>query len=135
MNRVKTWVLIAGLGGLFVLLGEVLFHGVGGLAIGLAFGLGINLAMYWFSDKIAIATTRSKPVTEQEYPQLYAIVRSLADARDIPMPRIYVSEMAQPNAFATGRGPSHAAVSVTKGCSRSWTNGSSAACSPTSCRT
>ncbi len=115
VNRVKTWVLIAGLGGLFVLLGEVLFHGVGGLAIGLAFGLGINLAMYWFSDKIAIATTRSKPVTEQEYPQLYAIVRSLADARDIPMPRIYVSDMAQPNAFATGRGPSHAAVSVTKG--------------------
>ena len=115
MNRVKTWVLIAALGGLFVLLGEVLFRGTRGLAIGLLFGFGFNFAMYWFSDKIAIATTRSKPVTEQEYPQLYAIVRSLANARDIPMPRVYVSDMAQPNAFATGRNPRHAAVSVTKG--------------------
>jgi len=115
VNRVKTWVLIAALGGLFVLLGELLFRGSRGLIIGLLFGLGFNFAMYWFSDKIAIATTRSKLVTEQEYPQLYAIVRSLATARDIPMPRIYVSDMAQPNAFATGRNPHHAAVSVTKG--------------------
>ena len=115
MNRVKTWVLIAALGGLFVLVGELVFKGTQGLVIGLLFGLGFNFAMYWFSDKIAIATTRSKPVTEREYPQLYAVVRSLANARDIPMPRIYVSEMAQPNAFATGRNPRHAAVSVTKG--------------------
>ena len=115
MNRVKTWVLIAALGGLFVGIGELWFGGARGLWIGLAFGLGINFVMYWFSDKIAIKTSRSKPVTEQDYPQLYAIVRSLADARDIPMPRIYVSEMAQPNAFATGRSSNHAAVSVTKG--------------------
>jgi heat shock protein HtpX len=115
VNRVKTWVLIAALGGLFVLVGELVFKGTQGLVIGLLFGLGFNFAMYWFSDKIAIATTRSKPVTEREYPQLYAVVRSLANARDIPMPRIYVSEMAQPNAFATGRNPRHAAVSVTKG--------------------
>src|SRR5437870_12453776 len=71
--------------------------------------------MYWFSDKIAIATTRSKPVTEQEYPALYRIVRELTQAQGMPMPRIYVSDMAQPNAFATGRNPHHAAVSVTKG--------------------
>lgn len=115
MNRVKTWVLIAALGGLFVLLGEVLFHGTGGLAIGLIFGLGFNLAMYWFSDRIAIATSRSRPVTEQEYPALYRIVRELTTARDMPMPRMYVSEMTQPNAFATGRNRHHAAVSVTKG--------------------
>jgi heat shock protein HtpX len=115
VNRVKTWVLIAALGGLFVLLGEVIFRGTNGLWIGLIFGLGFNLAMYWFSDKIAIATTRSKPVTEQEYPELYRIVRELTQAKDMPMPRIYVSDMAQPNAFATGRNPHHAAVSVTKG--------------------
>jgi heat shock protein HtpX len=115
VNRVKTWVLIAALGGLFVLLGEVIFHGTNGLVIGLVFGLGFNFVMYWFSDKIAIATTRSKPVTEQEYPELYSIVRELTSAKDMPMPKIYVSEMLQPNAFATGRSPHHAAVSVTKG--------------------
>ena len=115
MNRVKTWVLIAALGGLFVLLGEVIFHGTNGLVIGLIVGFGFNFVMYWFSDKIAIKTTRSKPVTEQEYPELYAIVRELTSAKDMPMPKIYVSEMMQPNAFATGRNPRHAAVSVTKG--------------------
>ena len=76
MNRVKTWVLIAALGGLFVLLGGLIFHGTGGYVVGLVFGLGFNLAMYWFSDKVAIATSRSKPVTEQEYPALYRIVHS-----------------------------------------------------------
>jgi heat shock protein HtpX len=115
VNRVKTWVLIAALGGLFVLLGGAIFRSTGGLLIGLLFGLGFNLAMYWYSDKIAIATTRSKPVTEAEYPDLYAIVRELTQARGMPMPRLYVSDMMQPNAFATGRNPQHAAVSVTRG--------------------
>jgi len=115
VNRVKTWVLIAALGGLFVLVGELLFGGSRGLVYGLVFGLGFNLAMYWFSDKIAVATTRSKPVTEQEYPALYRIVRELTSAKDMPMPRIYVSEMSQPNAFATGRNEHHAVVAVTKG--------------------
>ncbi len=115
MNRVKTWVLIAALGGLFVLIGELIFHSTGGLVFGLVLGLGFNVAMYWFSDRIAIATTRSKPVTGQQYPQLYAIVRELTQARNMPMPRIYVSDMTQPNAFATGRNEHHAAVSVTKG--------------------
>jgi heat shock protein HtpX len=71
--------------------------------------------MYWFSDRIAIATTRSKPVTEQEAPDLYRIVRELAETKKMPMPRIHISEMAQPNAFATGRNPERAAVSVTRG--------------------
>jgi heat shock protein HtpX len=115
MNRVKTWVLIAALGGLFVLLGEVIFKGSKGLWIGLVIGLGFNFAMYWFSDKIALATTRSKPVTEAEAPQLYRIVRELAAEQNLPLPRIYISEMMQPNAFATGRNPQHAAVSVTRG--------------------
>jgi heat shock protein HtpX len=115
VNRVKTWVLIAALGGLFVLIGGAIFRSTGGLLIGLLFGLGFNFAMYWYSDKIAIATTRSKPVTEPEYPDLYATVRELTQAKGMPMPRLYVSEMMQPNAFATGRNPQHAAVSVTKG--------------------
>jgi heat shock protein HtpX len=114
VNRVKTWVLIAALGALFVVVGGLIW-GPQGLWIGLAIGLGFNLAMYWFSDRIAVATTRSKPVTEQEYPDLYRIVRELTSASGMPMPRIYVSDMAQPNAFATGRNPHHAVVAVTKG--------------------
>jgi heat shock protein HtpX len=112
---VKTWVLIAALGALFVLVGELIWGGSKGLWIGLTIGLGFNLAMYWFSAKIAVATTRSKPVTEQEYPDLYRIVRELTTASNMPMPAIYVSDMAQPNAFATGRNPHHAVVAVTKG--------------------
>jgi heat shock protein HtpX len=111
---VKTWVLIAALGALFVLVGGLIW-GPQGLWIGLVIGLGFNLAMYWFSAKIAVATTRSKPVTEQEYPDLYRIVRELTTASNMPMPSIYVSDMAQPNAFATGRNPHHAVVAVTKG--------------------
>ena len=114
MNRVKTWVLIAGLGGLFIVIGS-LIGGGRGATIALAIALVFNFSMYWFSDKIAIATTKSKPVTEEEYPQLYRIVRELTQAKDMPMPRMYVSDMAQPNAFATGRNAHHAAVSVTKG--------------------
>ena len=113
INRVKTWVLIAALGAAFVLVGAR--WGTGGMATALVIALIFNFSMYWFSDKIAIATTRSKPVSEQEYPQLYRIVRELTQLDHLPMPRVYVSDMVQPNAFATGRNPSHAAVSVTKG--------------------
>ena len=114
LNRVKTWILIAALGGLFVLIGAWI-GGSNGAIIALAFALAFNFAMYWFSDRIAIATTRSKPVTEQEAPDLYRIVRELTQTNQMPMPRIHISEMAQPNAFATGRNPEHAAVSVTRG--------------------
>jgi heat shock protein HtpX len=114
VNRVKTWVLIAALGGLFVVIGQLVGGGQGA-TIALVIALGFNLAMYWFSDKIALASTRAKPVSEQELPEVYAIVRELAQRRDIPMPQIYVSEMMQPNAFATGRNPKHAAVCVTRG--------------------
>ncbi len=115
MNRVRTWVLIAALGGLFVVIGGAITRSVGGLIVGLVIGLGINFAMYWFSARIAIATTRSKPVTEAQYPELYRIVRELSQAKGMPMPQIYVSDMAQPNAFGTGRDPAHAVVAVTKG--------------------
>lgn len=114
VNRVKTWILIAALGGLFVLIGQRL-GGTGGAVVALGIALVFNFSMYWFSDRIAIATTRSKPVTEQQYPQLYRVVRELAQLERMPMPKIFVSEMMQPNAFATGRNPSHASVAVTKG--------------------
>jgi heat shock protein HtpX len=114
VNRVRTWVLIAALGGLFVLIGGMI-GGSNGAVVALAIALIFNFSMYWFSDKIAIATTRSKPVTESDYPELYRIVRQLTQAKNMPMPRIYVSEMLQPNAFATGRNANHAAVAVTKG--------------------
>jgi heat shock protein HtpX len=114
INRMKTWILIAALGGLFVLIGQWL-GGTSGAVIALGIGLIFNFSMYWFSDKIAIATTRSKPVTEQDYPQLYRIVRELSQLEQMPMPKIFVSEMMQPNAFATGRNPQHASVAVTKG--------------------
>ncbi len=120
INRFKTWVLIAAMGGLFVLIGAAVggwtqLGASTGALIFLGIGLVFNFAMYWYSDKIAIATTRSKPVTEAQYPALYRIVRELAAEDQIPMPTIYVSEMAQPNAFATGRNPDHASVAVTAG--------------------
>jgi heat shock protein HtpX len=112
VNRVKTWVLIAALGGVFVAVGSI--WGQGGMIVALVIALLFNFAMYWFSDKIAIATTRSKPVTEQEAPGLYRTVRELTAAKGMPMPKMYVSEMPIYNAFATGRNPRHAAVSVTR---------------------
>ena len=113
INRLKTWILIAALGGLFVLIGS--FWGTNGMVIALIIALVFNFSMYWFSDKIAIATTRSHPVTEQEMPDYYRIVRGLAAEQRLPMPTLYVSDMMQPNAFATGRNPEHAAVAVTRG--------------------
>ncbi len=114
INRAKTWILIAALGGLFALIGYAFLGPRGGWTF-LLIALGINFALYWFSDKIAIASTRSKPVTEQEYPRLYAIVRELIQSENMPMPKIHVSDMLQPNAFATGRNPQHASVAVTRG--------------------
>lgn len=114
VNRVKTWILIAAMGGLFVLVGAWL-GGQGGAVTALVLALVFNFAMYWFSGSIAVHSTRSRPVSEQEYPQLYRIVRELAEERGLPMPQIYVSDMLQPNAFATGRNPRNAKVAVTRG--------------------
>ena len=114
VNRLKTWILIAALAGLFVVIGG-LIGGRSGATIALGIALVFNFAMYWFSGSIAIRSTRSKLVSEAEYPQLYRIVRELSEANQMPMPEIYVSDMTQPNAFATGRNPRNAKVSVTKG--------------------
>ena len=113
-NTIKTYVLLAALGGLLVLGGELLW-GSSGALIGLAIGLVFVGGSYWFSDKIAIAASRAKPVSEQEAPELYAIVRDLTLAANMPMPRLYMTPDPQPNAFATGRNERKAVVAVTRG--------------------
>ncbi len=113
-NGMKTAALLAGLGAVFMVVGGAL-GGSGGLVIGLLLGLALSGGMYWFSDKLAIASARAKPVSRQEDPELYAMVEDLAQRANVPMPRVYVSPEQQPNAFATGRNPKHAVVCVTQG--------------------
>ncbi|HWG73393.1 MAG TPA: zinc metalloprotease HtpX [Acidimicrobiales bacterium] len=113
-NTIKTTVLLASLGALFILVGGAIGRGTG-LVIGLLIGLAMVGGSYWFSDKIAIRAARAVPVSEAEMPQYYAIVRDLTQRAAMPMPRLYVTPDAQPNAFATGRNPAHAAVAVTRG--------------------
>jgi heat shock protein HtpX len=112
-NNVKTAVLLAAMGALIMGIGS--FFGQGGLIIGLLFALVFVGGSYWFSDTIAIKAARARPVTEQEMPQYYAVVRELTTKAGMPMPKLYVSPEPQPNAFATGRNPNHAAVAVTQG--------------------
>jgi heat shock protein HtpX len=112
-NTAKTAALLAFLGALFLGIGSL--FGQGGLVIGLILGLAFVGGSYWFSDKLAVMSARAVPVTEQEAPQLYAIVRDLAQRANMPLPRIYMSPAEQPNAFATGRGPKKAVVAVTRG--------------------
>jgi len=110
----KTVLLLGLLGGLFVALGW-LFGGQTGALLALGFAALFNFAMYFYSEKLALAAAKAKPVEEIDLPNVYTIVRSLAQREQMPMPRIYVIESPQPNAFATGRNPKHAAVAVTRG--------------------
>jgi heat shock protein HtpX len=110
----RTTILMAALGGLLVVIGYAV-GGVGGASVFLVIALLLNLAFYWFSDRIALASARAKPISEQEAPQLYQIVRELTTRADLPMPRLYLIPSDQPNAFATGRSPKHSAVAVTSG--------------------
>ena len=112
-NTFKTFVLLAGLGGLMVLIGS--FFGRGGAILGLGLGLLMVGGSYWFSDKLAIKAARAVPVTEEEMPEYYRIMRELTMQAGMPMPKLYVTPDLQPNAFATGRNPNHAAVAVTQG--------------------
>jgi heat shock protein HtpX len=119
-NTIKTWVFMAGLGGFLVLVGNAIggqFLGTrsGGMMLFLGIAVVMNFVSYWYSDKIVLKMTKSRPVEETEAPWLYRIVRELTQKAHMPMPRLYVMPASQPNAFATGRDPNHAAVAVTEG--------------------
>lgn len=116
-NIFKTGLLLAVLTAMLVLLGGAL-GGRGGMLIGFVMAFVMNVGSYWFSDRIVLAMYRAQPVEERDAPGLHAIVRRLALRAGIPMPRIYVISEDAPNAFATGRNPSHAAVAVTSGIMR-----------------
>jgi heat shock protein HtpX len=111
---IRTTILLASLTGLLVVIGA-LIGGPSTAALFLAFGLVINLASYFWSDKLALASARAKPIEESENPRLYQIVRELTTRAGLPMPRLYMIPSDQPNAFATGRNPKHSAVAVTQG--------------------
>jgi len=112
--KIRTTLLLGGLTGLLVVIGA-LIGGPDTALIFLVVAAVMNLGVYWFSDRIALATARAKPISEQDAPQIYAMVRELTTAAKMPMPGIYLIPQAQPNAFATGRSPEKAAVAVTAG--------------------
>jgi heat shock protein HtpX len=112
-NTLKTTILLAGLGGLLVAIGSL--FGKGGAIIGLVLGLGIVGFSYWKSDKLAIRAARAVPADPARYPEFHQIMQDLTQRAALPMPNLYISPEQQPNAFATGRNPEHAAVAVTEG--------------------
>lgn len=113
-NGLKTAALLGLLSAIILGIGYV-FGGSGGLIIAFIVALGVNGVSYFYSDKIALRSMGARPVSEAQAPRLYAIVRELSQQARQPMPRLYVSPTPQPNAFATGRDPQHAAVCVTEG--------------------
>jgi heat shock protein HtpX len=114
MNYFRTALLLALLTGFFLVVGFLL-GGKSGLLIALVFALGMNLFAYWNSDKMVLRMANAREVGPQEAPELYGIVQELAGRAGLPMPRVYVIDEDQPNAFATGRDPEHAAVAVNTG--------------------
>ncbi|MEP7226323.1 MAG: zinc metalloprotease HtpX [Gemmatimonadales bacterium] len=114
MHNVKTFVLMAGLLGLFLLAGQLL-GGSSGLVIALVFGSLFNFIMYFFSDRLVLRMYGAHVVTAQEAPELYTMVDRLRLKAGLPMPTVAVAPHEQPNAFATGRNPEHAVLAVTTG--------------------
>ncbi len=114
MNTLRTGVLLAGLTGLFLAVG-FLIGGEGGLVIAFGLALAMNAFAYWNSDKLVLRMHGAREVSESDAPSLVRMVRQLAEQAELPMPKVYVMETEQPNAFATGRNPENAAVAVTQG--------------------
>jgi heat shock protein HtpX len=113
-NNLKTTILLAAMTGLLLAIGQA-WGGQQGLMFALVLAGVMNLGSYFFSDKIAIAMAGAKPVAREDAARLYSIVERLAAKANIPAPKIYFIPTESPNAFATGRNPSHASVAVTKG--------------------
>ena len=114
MNNLKTFILMAGLMGLFLLAGQLL-GGSQGLLLAALFGFAFNFGMYFFSDRLVLRMYGAQVVTEAQAPELYRMVDRLRQRAPLPMPVVAVAPHEQPNAFATGRNPSHAVVAVTTG--------------------
>lgn len=114
MNMTKTAILLAGLTALFLAVGY-LVGGTGGMMIALAFACATNLYAYWNADKLVLRLYKAREVSERDAPGFYGIVKQLARRADMPMPKVYIIENPQPNAFATGRNPENAAVAATTG--------------------
>ncbi len=113
-NWIKTSMLMAGIVALFGTVGA-LIGGRDGMLLALVFGGATNLWAYWFSDKMVLRMYKAREVDETSSPYLYNMVRELAQRADLPMPKVYLIDEAQPNAFATGRNPDNAAVAATTG--------------------
>ncbi len=114
MNTLRTGMLMAALTGLFLAVGA-LIGGSHGMVIAFAFALATNLFAYWNSDKVLLSMYGARQVDAQSAPELYNLVARLAQQAQLPMPKVFITENLQPNAFATGRDPEHAAVCVTTG--------------------
>ncbi|WP_419539879.1 zinc metalloprotease HtpX [Natronogracilivirga saccharolytica] len=113
-NSMRTVFLMALVGALFLLVGNVL-GGQGGMVIAFIFAMLMNFFSYWYSDKMVLKMYRAKEVTRENAPQFYGMVEDLARRADLPMPKVYIIPQQQPNAFATGRNPQNAAVAATQG--------------------
>ena len=114
MSALKTGILMFAIFVLLLFVGAEI-GGQEGLIIAFVMALAFNGVMYWFSDKIVLAMYHAQPVTADQAPRLHEIVRTLAERANLPMPKVYVIDSPNPNAFATGRNPKHAAVAVTTG--------------------
>ena len=114
MKTFKTAFLLTALTLLLLLIGQA-FGGRGGMTIALGFAIIMNGVAYFYSDKIALASSGARPISREEAPRLYAVMERLASKANLPMPKLYLIPQAAPNAFATGRNPSHASVAVTQG--------------------
>jgi heat shock protein HtpX len=117
MNQIKTLILLATLTALLLFVGQAL-AGRGGFMIALMFAGVMNFAAYWWSDKIVLRMYGAQEIDQAQAPDLFALVRGLAQRAQIPMPRVYLIPEETPNAFATGRNPQNAAVAVTEGIMR-----------------
>ncbi|NBB83204.1 MAG: M48 family metalloprotease, partial [Alphaproteobacteria bacterium] len=114
MNTMRTGVLLAAMTALFLAVGYAL-AGEGGMLIALLLAGGMNVFAYWNSDKMVLRMHNAQPVGRREAPELYGMIERLARNADMPMPKVFIIDQAQPNAFATGRNPENAAVAITRG--------------------